>query len=476
MADPTDRLIESTRRRLAATTLGLIALLLVAVGIVTAIAGLRALDADVDRALQAAGDAAVARVETGVPLPPSGDREDAPGASQTFVLYLDPAGALLADPSGIALSGLPDAAAVEAAQASGSDLRTVDAGGTSVRLLTLPVGGAGEAGEGGSGGATEAPAASETNRPGETEAPEATGQAGGGTGGEGSGSGRVPASSVGFVQTGFVLALHDRQSASLVATIALVALVGLIGAAIVTIVVTGRALVPIRHSFEAQRRFVAEASHELRTPAAIIRSTGEVLEREGLVAPDGRPLVQDIVAESDRLGRLVADLLSLAGADAGGLAVEPTPVDVVELARETVRRTERLAADREIRLVVDAPAPAIASGDRDRLVQLLLILLDNAIDHSPDGGTVAVGVRPAGRSVEVEVDDDGPGIPAEDREWIFEPFARGPGVERGRSGGTGLGLAIARRIVSAHGGTIVAADSPSGGARFRVTIPAAGAG
>jgi signal transduction histidine kinase len=461
MVDPTDRLIESTRRRLAAVTLGLIALLLVAVGVVTAIAGLRALDADVDRALEAAGAAAVARVETGVALPPSGEHEDAPAASQTFVLYLDASGTVVANPSGITLPDLPDPAAVEAASASGRDLRTIDAGGTSVRLLTLPVSASGEAGEG-STGSSGSPGPSVTAASGETE--------GGGSGG----GARVGTSEVAFVQTGFVLTLHDRQSASLLVAIAVVGLVGLVGAAIVTVVVTGRALVPIRRTFDAQRRFVADASHELRTPAAIIRSTAEVIEREDLVAPDGRPLVRDIVSESDRLGRLVADLLSLAGAEAGAMTLRRERVDVADLARETIRRTEPLASERAIALVVDGAPHAVASGDRDRLVQLLVILLDNAIDHSPDGGTVTVRIGRSGRVVEIDVDDEGPGIAQEDRQRIFEPFARVAGVERDRAGGTGLGLAIARRIVAAHDGTIVAEESSKGGASFRVTLPGPG--
>ena len=120
----------------------------------------------------------------------------------------------------------------------------------------------------------------------------------------------VPA---GFVQGGFVLTLHDQQSRSLVLAVLVVGALGLVAAAVIAYVVTGRALVPIREGFEAQRRFVADASHELRTPAALIRANAEVLEREGLVVDDGRDLLDDIIAEADRLGGLVGDLLQLAG-------------------------------------------------------------------------------------------------------------------------------------------------------------------
>ncbi|MGZ3631361.1 MAG: sensor histidine kinase [Candidatus Limnocylindrales bacterium] len=430
MATTTERLLVATRRRLFLVTFGLVALLVVSIGVVTAVAGLRALDADVDRALEASAAAGVARAEGGLPAPSEGgETEEAPAAADTFLLYLDAGGKLVANPSGVALSGLPDEAAVAATAANGRDLRTVDAGGVPVRLLTLPVTGSEE------GGATS--------------------------------------STVGYVQAGFVLTLHDRQSASLVGTIALVALLGLAGAALVTLFVTGRALVPIRRSFEAQRRFVADASHELRTPAALIRANAEVLEREALVGAEGRPLVEDIVGEADRLGRLVGDLLTLASSDATPLVVEHRPVDLAEIARETVRRTAAFAAGRELRLELVPAEPAPVLGDADRLMQLLLILVDNALDHSPAGGTVTLEVERAAGVVELRVTDEGPGVPAAERERIFEPFASLAGAARDRSGGSGLGLAIARRIAVAHDGRIAVSDGPHGGARFSVTLPGA---
>jgi signal transduction histidine kinase len=430
MTDPTARLLRSTRRRLIAVTLGLIALLVVGIGAATAFVGLRALDADVDRALAASVDSAVATLHG--ELPQAAGETDAdetvPASADTFLLYLDSTGKLLANPSRVALTGLPDVSAAAAAAVSGRDLRTTDAGGVDVRLLTVPV----------------------------------TTSNGG--------------SPVGFVQGGFVLTLHDAQSRSLVAVIALVAVVGLLGAAVVTLLVTGDALVPIRQSFAAQRRFVADASHELRTPTALIRANAEVLEREGLVADDGRPLVDDIVDESDRLSRLIGDLLQLAASDATGLVLDRQPVDLAVIATDMVRQAEALAAERGVgvrTLEAAVAGPTFVSGDRDRLTQLLVILLDNAFDHTPHGTTVSVGIRPSGRSVVLTVADQGPGIASADRDRIFEPFARLPGVARDRAGGTGLGLAIARRIAVAHDGTIGVDDAPGGGARFVVTLPAA---
>ena len=433
MTAPTSRLIARTRRRLFLVTFGLVALLVIGIGAATAFVTLRALDADVDRALATSVDAAAGALHDSLPSGRGGsdDSEDAVlAASDTFLLILDANGALVANPSRVPMVGLPDEAAVKAASVTGRDLRTVKAAGVEVRLLTVPI-------EAETGGAT----------------------------------------TVGYVQGGFILTLHDQQSRSIVAAILLVAVVGLIGAALVTLIVTGWALVPIRRSFEAQRRFVADASHELRTPAALIRANADVMQREGLAAGDGKPLVADIITEADRLARLVGDLLQLATTDSTGLIIERHPVDVGAIAAETIREAEALAAERAVTLVGEGVAggSTIVSGDRDRIVQLVLILLDNAFDHSPSGGVVTVRVRRVDRSVELAVADEGPGIPPAERERVFEPFMRLPGVRRDNSSGTGLGLAIARRIVRAHGGSIRIEDGPAGGARFVVEIPATAA-
>jgi two-component system, OmpR family, sensor histidine kinase CiaH len=428
----TERLLQRTRRRLFVTTMALLTLLVVGVGTATAVVGLRALDGDVDRALHAAVISRAAA--SGGELPGTGDgaavdpgeaSEHAPADSDTFMLYLDPNGSVVQNASGVPLRGLPDTAAVASAAAHGEDVRTVEAGGVSVRLLTVPL------------------------------VHEGVVQ--------------------GYLQGGFVLTLHDRQSQTLVLAIAAVGAAGLVAAALITLVVTGRALVPIREGFEAQRRFVADASHELRTPAALIRANAEVLDREGLVAEDGRDLVSDVIAEADRLGGLVGDLLQLSAWDETQMTVTPVALDAAALAADTVRGATALAAERGVTLAVDAPVPVPAHADRDRIVQLLLILVDNAIDHSPRGGTVTVRVHPAGRDVVIEVEDEGPGIPAEERERIFEPFTRLHGTTRHGSGGTGLGLAIARRITDAHDGSIRATSPTTGGARFTVTLPAAAA-
>lgn len=423
---PARRLLDATGRRLYFTSLLLVALLVVGIGVTTALAALGALDADVDRALRAAAEAAVAGAGGELPAEQEiGDTEEvAPRSADTFVLYLDPRGRIVANPSLVSLPGLPVVEALPATTAPAGDLRTVRAGGVSVRVLTLPIG----------------PLA----RP------------------------------VGYAQAGFVLTLHDAQSQSLVLAIAVVGLLGLGGAGLVTLIVTRRAMVPIRASFDAQLRFVADASHELRTPAALIRATAEVLARESLVSPGASPLIDDIVSESDRLGRLVGDLLALSTGSTPDLALERHPVDLAVLARDIARRVAPLAETRGVEMIVDAPSVVTVNGDRDRLLQLVLVLVDNAIDHAPHGTPVEISVARRGSDALLTVADRGPGVPSDARERIFQPFARLDGGARRSRGGAGLGLAIARRLAIAHGGDIVVSAGPAGGARFGVTLPATG--
>jgi len=208
---------------------------------------------------------------------------------------------------------------------------------------------------------------------------------------------------------------------------------------------------------ESQRRFVADASHELRTPLTSIRSNAGLLQREPPPDPrDAREAVADIVAESERMTRLVDGLLTLARADAGQ-QLRRVPLDLA-LVVEPVARRAGLSASLE-------EAPVL--GDADALTQLAWILADNARRHGGGQGTLWVRRRQPAGAVLV-VGDRGPGIPPGDEERIFERFYQ-PDVSRS-NGGTGLGLAIARWIVVQHGGRIWAGNDPSGGAVFMVEL------
>jgi signal transduction histidine kinase len=363
----------------------------------------------------------------------SADNEELPpGSSDTFFLVLDLSGQVTANPQGVALTGLPDQSAVTAALQNGSDLRTVTAGGLHVRLLTQPVN-------------------------------------------------DLQGAPIEVLQSGFVLTQHDEQVRQMILTIALASLIGLLGAALVTLLVTQRALSPVRTAFAAERRFVAAASHELRTPIALVRASAEILQREELVKPEGRQLLADIVGEADRLGRLVGDLLALASAEAGQISIRRQQVEMRSLVAGLAQRVEGMAAERGIRieLVQDGAQPAgndqlIVSADHDRMAQLLLIFIDNAIDHSPPSGVVRLEVRSMmvdGQPyVSVSVIDQGPGVPPAERERIFEPFARLT-TRRSSGGGSGLGLAIARLLAARQDATLDVGDAPGGGAVFSVALP-----
>ena len=234
-------------------------------------------------------------------------------------------------------------------------------------------------------------------------------------------------------------------------------------------VYAGRALVPIRDSLRRQREFAADASHELRTPLTIVRGSVEHLRRHRAepVERVGEAL-DDIEAEVDRLTNLVDDLLLLARSDSGVIELRRESVDLAEVAGDALQRLQAQAAARGVELRLDA-APVAVSGDPDRLRQLVAILIDNAIRHSPAGGGVRIGIGgEAHPGISVEV--DGPGIRAEDLPHVFDRFWRAADAP---AGGTGLGLAIASWITEHHGGRITAANVPGGGARFEVQLPRA---
>ena len=278
----------------------------------------------------------------------------------------------------------------------------------------------------------------------------------------------------GWLQAGYVLLLHDAQSRSLVVAIAIVGIVGLFGAALVTLWITGRALVPIRRAFATERRFVADASHEIRTPAAIIRASAEVLQREDLVRPDGRAARRRHRGRgrppgpsrrgAARPGRVGAGLAGRRATARSTCGTSPSPPSGERSPSPSSTASRSSGRPRQ------GPALPLL-GDPDRLLQLLLVLLDNAFRFSPPGGSVTVDVDRAGRRVRVLVSDDGPGVPEEERERIFEPFASLPDA-RGARRGSGLGLPIARRIAELHGGTLTVEGAATGGARFVLAIPA----
>lgn len=241
-----------------------------------------------------------------------------------------------------------------------------------------------------------------------------------------------------------------------------------------------RVLARLETSFERQRRFMAEASHELRTPIAVVRGEADLaLTKDDRPAAEYREALQVVRDESRRMTRIVEDLFLLARADAGELPLARVPLDLAEVARNAIRSLQVIAAEREINLEAPSSGAVPASGDEALLRRLVTNLVDNAIKYGRRGGRVAVAVATGDGGPTLTVTDDGPGIPAEFQDRIFDRFFRGPGArgaEAGaETGGAGLGLAIARSVAAAHGGSLVLVRSGPEGTVFRLTLPEAAA-
>jgi signal transduction histidine kinase len=221
---------------------------------------------------------------------------------------------------------------------------------------------------------------------------------------------------------------------------------------------------------QQRRELIANVSHELRTPISALRA---VLENvvDGVAAADPATL-RTALTQTERLGRLVTELLDLSRIDAGVLALDLDEFAVADLFADVVAEAEVAAAARERKVVFRTemmPADVTVHGDRQRLHQVVVNLLDNAVRHGPADGTVTVsGFTDAGWII-IDVVDEGPGIPREERDRVFERFTRG---DRSTGGGTGLGLAIARWVVELHHGTISVVDGrESPGCHIRVSLP-----
>lgn len=209
-------------------------------------------------------------------------------------------------------------------------------------------------------------------------------------------------------------------------------------------------------ALDAQRRFVADASHDLRTPITSIRSNARFLADHPAADPaDVADALGDIVAESERMSEFVDDLLALARGDAGAVRA-PEPVDLGELAAEAARRVGAAASGR-----------ALVTGDPVALRRMLDAVVDNA--HVHGAGAISIAITGDETATSITVDDHGPGIPPDQLEEIFQRFHRADPNRGGR--GHGLGLAIARQIARAHGGEITASNRPDGGARFHIRLP-----
>jgi signal transduction histidine kinase len=317
-----------------------------------------------------------------------------------FSLPLTAQGELISNPNAFGLPVAPDAAAAASALAYGNDLRTVvSSDGTRVRLLTYPV----------------------------------------------NVRGGPP-----VLQLGRSMGDQDRVLSQILTSLLALGGLSAVALAIASWWLAGRSLAPAEQAWEKQQTFVANASHELRTPLTLMRASAEVAAR-GLAENDDRlGLMRDILTEADHMSRLVDDLLLLSRLDAGRLKLERAVIRMDDVLPEVTREVSRVAADKGIALILDQ-SDGVVTADPTRLRQVLLILLDNALAHTPTGGRVRLQSRIEDKRVIVSVADNGSGVAPEDLPRVFERFFR---ANKERQAGSGLGLAIAKSLVEAQDGSL----------------------
>jgi two-component system phosphate regulon sensor histidine kinase PhoR len=232
-----------------------------------------------------------------------------------------------------------------------------------------------------------------------------------------------------------------------------------------------------RYVEELKSDFVSAVSHELRSPLTSIYGFAETLLRQDILFGDQerRTFLGYIASESERLTAIVDALLNVARLESGDLQVSIDPVDVNAVVSEAVSGVEGSAGVNGHTFVLELPSePVTANADRDKLRQILSVLLENAVKYSPEGGTVTVAARLTGETVRIEVADEGIGVPTHEQERIFRKFYRAEGASReGGVGGTGLGLSIAQGLVEAMGGRIWVDSAEGEGACFRFELPLA---
>ena len=338
--------------------------------------------------------------------------------SDIFVFPLDRSGQLLFNPNPFAPPMAPDIQAAKAALQSGSDLRTVTlADGTPVRLLSYA----------------------------------------------------LPATSgVDVIQLGRSISDQMNVLRQLLGGLLLLGAISVAGLGAGSWWLAGQTLEPTQRSWERQQTFVANASHELRTPLTLIRASAEMARRHTPAGSSQVALLDDVIGESDHMTRLVEDLLLLSRLDAKKLKLERQNINLGELADDLRRQFERVAEAQGVRLEVETPAVEVV-GDRTRLRQVLLILLDNALNHTPTGGAVKLAAAAQKNGVRVSVSDTGSGIPAEHLPHIFERFYQAENSSRG----AGLGLSIAKALVEAQGGQIGVLSEDGKGTRVWLLLPGA---
>ena len=255
--------------------------------------------------------------------------------------------------------------------------------------------------------------------------------------------------------------------------LAVLGAMALVCAAGVGYVLSGGAMKPVREAYEKQRQFAADASHELRTPLAVVLASADLLRSDpSITSPFLKQVIEDVRDEVKKMTKLVSDLLTVARTDGKANQLKPVRMDLVAAAQQTVRIMRPFAEKKGIVIAEDLPKRAEIYADEQKIRQLILILVDNAVKYTQDKGKVTVRIQEDKGAVQLSVSDTGIGIAPEHQERIFDRFYRVDKVRSRRMGGNGLGLAIAREFVEAHGGTISVESETGKGTTFRVQLKA----
>jgi len=417
-------MFEALRWRLTAWYVVAFAVVFAVVGVIVFLWARQRLSHDVDAAIRNVSDSA--RRVASADGPDIADSEERvrdqlieanlSGSADVFVLLLGPDGRVVANPSDVPLVGLPDVASVERARAVGEDWREHTASDQDLQVRTVSV----------------------YDQDGNL---------------------------IGFVQAGKSLEERDRSLRTLVLVMAGGGLTGAVLATAGGLFVAGIAIRPIRRSFLRQREFVADASHELRTPLAVIRTNSESLAIE---RPDDEAIA-DIAMEAAYMSRLLDDLLMLAGSDQEGILLQLATVDLAGPMQAAAHAGATLARNAGLEFRADIERPLWADADEERVREVVLILLDNAVKYTR-AGSVELIARRDGDTALIRVRDTGVGIGPEHIKRVFDRFYRVDKVRSRQLGGAGLGLSIAREIVDAHGGTIDVTSTPGAGTTVTVRL------
>ncbi len=229
----------------------------------------------------------------------------------------------------------------------------------------------------------------------------------------------------------------------------------------------------LEDAIQTSKRFVADASHELRTPLTVLRGELESLAQSAQLQVHARESIGSLLEEVDRLAEIVESLLALSRLDAGEASAETVRFDLAELVTTTAEQMSLLAEDKDIGVECDAASDVIVEGDRARMKQVVVNLLDNAIKYTPNGGNVLLKIARDGHHAILEVNDNGVGIPTEALPHMFKRFFRVDDSRSRELGGAGLGLSIVKSICAAQGAEVGVTSRPGGGSCFRVRQPLA---